>query len=354
MKNIMRFASVLLLAILVFLPLQPTAAASGAFDGQVVFGQSFTLKSGDAMSGDLLVFGGSATIEEGATVNGNTVVMGGNLTIDGEVTGDAAVFGGTMILGATAHVSGNLSTVGSTLDRAEGAQVDGQVYNTATSWVGNGDNNTTVVPPVVPVPIVPSVPSVSWFNKILNISIPSPILSFYNALTQSFGLALLAMLVMLFLASHADRVAHATIAQPLTAGGLGLLTVIVAPIAIVLSAITVILIPVALIIILVLIVAGVFGWIAIGYEIGQRFTKAIHQNWHPAFSAGLGVFTLTLVAKALTGIPVLNCVGWLVPFVLGLAALGAVLMTRFGTQTVTAPSDSTVIAPTNSSGQNPA
>jgi hypothetical protein len=34
---------------------------------------------------------------------------------------------------------------------------------------------------------------------------------------------------------------------------------------------------------------------------------------------------------------VLNCVGWLVPFLLGLAGLGAVLMTRFGTQSVAAP-----------------
>jgi uncharacterized protein (DUF111 family) len=51
----------------------------------------------------------------------------------------------------------------------------------------------------------------------------------------------------------------------------------------------------------------------------------------------LGVFTLTLVANALTGIPVLNCVGWLMPFLLGVAGLGAVFMTRFGTQPVMAP-----------------
>jgi hypothetical protein len=44
-----------------------------------------------------------------------------------------------------------------------------------------------------------------------------------------------------------------------------------------------------------------------------------------------------LVANALTGIPVLNCVGWLVPFLLGLAGLGAVIMSRFGTQMVVAP-----------------
>ncbi len=94
----------------------------------------------------------------------------------------------------------------------------------------------------------------------------------------------------------------------------------------------------------------VFGWIAIGYEVGQRFTKAIHQNWHPAFSAGLGTFALTLVAKILTGIPVLNCVGWLVPFLLSMAALGAVLMTRFGTQTVLAPANQAVVVPTKPAG----
>jgi hypothetical protein len=43
------------------------------------------------------------------------------------------------------------------------------------------------------------------------------------------------------------------------------------------------------------------------------------------------------VANALTGIPVLNCIGWLVPFLLGIAGLGAVIMSRFGTQTVVAP-----------------
>jgi hypothetical protein len=162
------------------------------------------------------------------------------------------------------------------------------------------------------------------------------------------------MLLMLFLAPHADRIAHAVIAQPLTTGGLGLLTIIVAPIALVLLTITVILIPVTAIAIVALVVAAVFGWIAIGYEIGQRFTKAIHQTWHPAFSAGLGTFALSLASSALTGIPVLNCIGWLVPFLLGLAALGAVIMTRFGTQTVNAPVKETAVTPTDPTGQTPA
>jgi cytoskeletal protein CcmA (bactofilin family) len=324
MKLTVKIASLVLLAMLVFVPMQSAAAKGPAFDGQVIFGQSYTLKTGGTLNGDLLVFGGTATLEEGATVNGNVVLFGGSLVVNGEVTGDVAVTGGSVTIGTSAHLHGNLTTVGASLERAEGAQIDGQIFNTATSWVGNGDNGSNPVTPATPV-----VPSIH-----VNFNPFGPLL---NAFGQALGLAVLAMLVMLFLATHADRVAHAVIAQPLTAGGLGLLTVIVAPITLLLLTVTIILIPVAAAAVVVLFVVAAFGWIAIGYEIGQRFTTAIHQNWHPAFSAGLGVFALTLVAKALTGIPVLNCVGWLVPFLLGLAGLGAVLMTRFGTQSVVAP-----------------
>jgi hypothetical protein len=335
MKNILRFTPVLLLAFLIFLPLQSAGATSGASEGQVIFGQSFTLKSGETMNGDLLVFGGSATIEEGATVNGSTVLFGGNLTVNGTVNGDVAITGGSASLGPAAHITGNLTTVAASLDRANGSKVDGQIYNTATSWISNGEKSN-IPQPVKP--IVPVIPQVKFGFQ--------PLISVLNGFGQSLGIAVLAMLVMLFLAPHADRVAHAIIAQPLTAGGLGLLTIVVAPIAILLSIVTLILIPLAPIIVIALVVAGVFGWIAIGYEVGQRFTKAIHQNWHPAFSAGLGTFVLTLAAKILTGIPVLNCVGWLVPFLLSMAALGAVLMTRFGTQVVNAPTSQAPVVPT--------
>jgi len=327
MKKNVKIVSLVLLAMLVFVPLQSAVAKGTSFDGQVIFGQSFTLKNGETLTGDLLVFGGTATLDEGATVNGNVVLFGGSLVVNGEVSGDVAVTGGTVTIGASAHIHGNLTTVGASLERAEGAQIDGQIFNTATSWVGNGNNGNNPVTPNTPAtPVVPTV-HVNF----------DPFGPLFNAFGQALGLAVLAMLVMLFLAPHADRVAHAVMAQPLTAGGLGLLTVIVAPITLILLTITLILIPVVAVAVVALFVAAVFGWIAVGYEIGQRFTAAIHKNWHPAFSAGLGVFALTLVASALTGIPVLNCVGWLVPFLLGLAGLGAVIMTRFGTRLVVSP-----------------
>jgi cytoskeletal protein CcmA (bactofilin family) len=335
MKTVIRFLSVLVLAILLFLPMRSVGASGGSFEGQVVFGQSFTLKSADTLNGDLLVFGGSATIEAGATVNGSVVLFGGNLTVEGIVNGDVAVTGGQAYLGPAAHITGNLSTVAASLDRSEGSQVDGHVYNTATSWISNGENGNTTQPDN---PIVPIIPQIKFDFQ--------PLVSVMNIFGQSLGIAILAMLLMLFLAPHADRVAHAILVQPLTAGGLGLLTIVVAPITIVVCVITLILIPMVPIIVVALVVAGVFGWIAIGYEVGQRFTKALHQNWHPAFSAGLGTFALTLVSEVLINVPVLNCVGWLVPFLLSMAAVGAVLMTRFGTQTVVAPAVQVAVVPT--------
>ena len=158
MKRYLQLTVFLLLVVLVFVPLGG-AAAKGLSEGQVIFGQSFTLKSGETLHGDLVVFGGSATIEEGAKVDGNTLLFGGNLVIDGEVTGDVALAGGSVTLGAHAHLHGNLSTVGASLERADGSQVDGQIFNTATSWVNNASAGNHPIPPIItpPTPVVPNI-----------------------------------------------------------------------------------------------------------------------------------------------------------------------------------------------------
>jgi len=92
MKNKFKIDSLVLVAFLACLPLLSAVASDGTIPGQFVFGQSFTLKNGQTMNGDLMIFGGSATIEKGATVNGNIVVFGGSLTIDGVINRDVVIF----------------------------------------------------------------------------------------------------------------------------------------------------------------------------------------------------------------------------------------------------------------------
>jgi len=311
--------SFFLLLTLVFVPMQ-SASAKGLTDGRVIFGSAYTLESGKTLTGDLVVFGGSATIEKGAKVEGDTVVIGGSLVVDGEVTGDVAMVGGAVTLGAESHVHGNLSTVGAVLTRAEGSQVDGEIFNTATSWK-QVDNQ-----PTMPQPLTPITPQVSFDFK--------PFWSIANVFGQAVALGILAMLVLLFLAPHTQRVGQAIVGQPFIAGTLGLLTVILTPLALLLLIVTILLIPVALVAVIALALAAVFGWIALGLEIGQRFTAAIKQQWHPSLAGGLGTFLLALVVNS---IGLIACVGWLAPFLVTILAIGGVIMTRFGARPAESP-----------------
>lgn len=340
MKHILKITTFILLAVFIFLPTRPASASQGVYDGQVVFGQSFTLSSGETLSGDLLVFGGDIDIQAGAIVQGNLVLFGGNLTIDGEVTGTVSATGGQVSLGPAARIGGDLITVAVTLKRAETAQVDGTFFNTATTWSGSENGNSmdpVVTVPEIPVPVI-TVPEITQPSVSFNFR---PFRYVWDVIGNAIFLGLLAMLLMLFLARQSEVVGQAAMQQPLVAGGLGLLSVIVVPVAILLLAITIILIPVALVAALALAVAILFGWIALGYETGRRLTKAFHWQWHPAFSAGLGTFLLTLVvnsAQVLNFIPGMSCFTWILPTLVGLFALGAVIMSRFGTQAPTLPS----------------
>ena len=66
---------------------QPVGAPSR---DQVVFGQTYTLESGDTLNGSLLVFGGEIYIEEGALVDGDVIGFGADMNIDGEVDGSVS------------------------------------------------------------------------------------------------------------------------------------------------------------------------------------------------------------------------------------------------------------------------
>jgi len=314
-----KLLSFFLLLVLVFTPMQ-SASAKGLADGKVIFGSAYTLESGNTLTGDLVVFGGSATIEKGAKVEGNTVIIGGSLIVDGEVSGDVAIVGGAVTLGAESHVYGNLSTVGAVLTRADGSLVDGEIFNTATSWKKVENQPTT------PQPLIPITPQVSFDFK--------PFWSFANVFGQAVALGVLAMLVLLFLVPHTQRVGQAIVGQPFIAGTLGLLTVILTPLVLLLLIVTILLIPVALVAVIALALAAIFGWIALGLEIGQRFTAAIKQQWHPSLAAGLGTFLLVLVVNA---IGLIACVGWLAPFLVTILGIGGVIMTRFGARPAESP-----------------
>ena len=319
MNKILRSLTLLVLLVLLLAPASPVYAQSGE-PGKIVFGDNFTLKSGEKLNGDLVVFGGNVTVEEDANLNGNLVVFGGTISSNGNLNGDVVVFGGQIALDENAVVAGDVVTIGGQLTQAEGAKIKGEV-------VKNVSPDIQIPSGRIPPDVTP--PSVNFdFNPFWTVAG-----IFYRAVI----LAALAMLVVVFLKPQMENVSQAIVSQPVMSGGVGLLTVFGGPISIVVVAlvmiITLILIPVAAVVVflgvLAIALAWLFGMIALGNEVGERFTQSINQSWAPAFTAGFGTFLLMLVGGAIGEIP---CIGWLFVALIGFVGVGAAVLTRFGTR----------------------
>ena len=128
---------------------------------------------------------------------------------------------------------------------------------------------------------------------------------------------------------------------------IGLLTIV----ALVVAAVTLILLPFAFLSLIPLGLAWLFGVIAIGQEIGERIAKALRLDWAPILATGLGTFILMFVLGFIQSLNDLfwavGCLTWIVPALVGLLAIGAVVITRFGARQVPAPGMGVISPPTD-------
>jgi hypothetical protein len=146
-------------------------------------------------------------------------------------------------------------------------------------------------------------------------------------LLRSLIWAALAALVVMFIPNPTDRISRTAVKQPVLSGGVGCLTLVIAPLVLVLLAVTLILIPVSLIAALVLVVAWFYGRIALGLDIGRRIGRLFDREWPAPLAAGAGTFLLSVVVDGSGAF--IPCVGWILPAIVGLVALGAVILSRF-------------------------
>ena len=314
MKTLSKISIVIIVLFVAMLAFPGTALAQspGGGNDEVVFGGTYTLDKGKELNGNLVILGGTATLEEGSTVHGDITLTGGSLFVQGEVTGNIIGIGGTITLGETAVVDGNINTIGATLIRSDKAVVKGSISSTSPgnfripfNWSGNNLRN---------------------FNAL---NLFKPVGNVLWGIFQALAMAALALLVTLFLPRPTGRVAHTISTQPVIAGALGLLTIVVAPALFIVLIVTIIMIPLSLIGMLILAVAFTFGWIAVGYETGHLLAGMFKVQWAAPVSAGVGTLVISLLGSMISIIP---CVGWVLPALLAIVGLGGVLITRFGLQ----------------------
>ena len=307
----------LLLAVVLALAAPTAALAAGPQDGQVIFGGTFTLGPGQTVDGDLLVVGGVVTLEEGSSVNGDTVLFGGTISIDGEINGSLAAMGGTVNVGPHAIIRGDVVRFGAVVSIDESATIDGQVLSEQSFDMPSIDwrfMRPTFLPFRMWSYTVSPVFSVLWFTA------------------RVLLLAALAVLVVMFWPEPTRRVALAIVEQPLPSGGIGLLTLLVAPALLLALVFTICLIPVSAIGFIVFGAAAVFGVVALGLEVGQRIALMFRWELHPAAAAGIGTLVLSVLLGGLAEIPCIGLLGVLAILAVVSLGLGAVVLTRFGSR----------------------
>jgi hypothetical protein len=221
------------------------------------------------------------------------------------------VFGGNVVLQSTAIVDGDLVTIGGNVQREEGAIVRGQEAE-GLEFRGLPRFWT------FPTRVYTYRWSDRWFSLIFDI---------FKAIFVALALAALGLLIVLFWPKQTEVVRQAILYAPLPSGGVGLLTGIVAVALMVLLTITICLSPIAFLLGVALLAASIFGWAAIGLLVGQRLLEAFKvRGITPLMAVAVGILLLSLLGA-------IPCLGTLVVIVAGCVSLGAVVLTRFGTQT---------------------
>jgi hypothetical protein len=334
MKNltkIFRILSILCLLLLV----TPFPVSANSYEGfqqneGVILGD-YTLASGDTNNGDMVFLGGNIIIEDGATVNGSVVIFGCTVQLDGKINGDFIAFGGTGSVGDSANISGSVVSLGSDLDISDDATIIGGTVFELDDSIHLPSINISpedIQPENIPDLVVNTSPGLEFLRKL------------FSTAFSVLAVAALGLLIGILFPNHLKKTAKTIVNEPLKSGVLGLLTVFIAPVVLIILSITIILLPITLIAIFALGIMMLYGWVAVGYEIGLRIATSAKVNWEPSIISGIGTLILSTTAALVGMIP---CIGFLIYPIVLFVGLGGVLISQFGhrevksAQTVAAP-----------------
>ncbi len=323
---------------LLFPTVRALAQGEGPGEGTVIWNKNYTLEADERIEGDLVIINGDVYLKEGSRVEGSLIVWNGNAEIEGWVEGDVVVSGGDINLGETATVDGNVvCSLECTLTRAEGAEIGGSIFEGET-----------------PVPL----PGLAWLEQ-WGVRVPfatppnsmpgrwgdgggllGKIFRFAQGAATVLIVSVVAGLIALIWPQPVQQVAHTIERAPWPSLGIGVLVMLIAVVFIVGLAVTICLIPVAFLTALALGVAGLLGWIGVGTLLGKRLFSTqpgtegedVERRDAPLWITGLGTMLLTLAAVGLNALFCLAPFAWLLVCVAGGMGLGAVVLTRFGTQ----------------------
>lgn len=243
----------------------------------------------------IVKFGSDLVVEERMRVR-DAVAIGGHVTVNGVVEHDVVAVAGSVMLGSNAVVGRNVVSVGGAIEKAEGAEVRGDLFE-------------------VNIPGLSSVlRSVSWPSW-QELRWAFGVISFIAFL----GFLALALLIVAILPKPVGLISSAVENSTLMVALWGLLgAVLIVPLAVflVISVVGIVLIPLEIFLVLC---AFLVGYIAVAQLIGKKITAALRRPDQPMLWE---TFWGLIVLWGVSWVPVL---GWLINSVASLLGFGGVI-----------------------------
>ncbi len=317
MKTTNKLFSIIIATLLLLLIIPTTVyAEDGDNPGHVVIGSSYILDSEETLLGDLVIIGGSATVERGEIVRGDVFVAGGTANISGIIKGDIVAFGGIVNILEDAVVTGNVVRYGGVFNLDKEADVEGNIVSNE-----GADFNFTpeTIPPVSSDAVEQILEGPAYMVKQLG--------KFLFKIVQIIGLAMIAVVLSLFLEKPLERMTTTVKDNFALSLGIGLLTVFVFPTLMVVLMITIILIPVSILGLIGFCLIGLYGWFSMALLVGDKISEIFKTQWANPLSIGVGSLALSTLSYLIGSVP---CIGWVVPFLVASAGLGAAVLSRGG------------------------
>lgn len=246
-----------------------------------------TILVAGTVDGDVRVGAGSFELVDSGLIRGTLDVGAGSVRVDGEVGGDVRAAGDSVALGPNAAVGGEFRYDADEFTQDLDATVDGGVVQDS-ELSGNFDSGF-------------GFPTLPWW--------------FGSAYGVVVNLLLGAVLLLIF-PRFSTSIATRVVDKPATAGGIGLLTLIATPIALLLLAVTVIGLPISLagigLFILGVWIATIYGEYAIG-----RWAIGLLNRENRWLALLVGLIGFTIIGF----IPIVGSLAGFVALLLGLGAL---------------------------------
>lgn len=289
--------------------------SSGAFR---FGGPEFVLEQGEERQQDQVYLAQAVTLETGSTIVGNVTVIGQSVELAGTVDGNVVVIADSLDMLDSAYISGDLSACVSSFDRAEQARIDGVIEEdcqdgdavSVNELVRSGFDGWRE----------------SWFFR------------WGSLLSSTLLFGALAALATVLFPRGLTRMSASIRRAPVASGTAGLLALGVAAGATVLYAISLLLvlpfllIPFVILGWVILLLFILLGSVALAEPLGDVVLRRIGMADQPRMIAAVvGAVLLSLALRIWAVFPFTAWIGVLLSIVFGAVSLGAVLLTRLGT-----------------------